>query len=31
MTKDVYGHLIGSQKHDAADAMGRALWGYQSK
>ena len=27
MTKDVYGHLIGSQKREAADAMGKALWG----
>lgn len=27
MTKDVYGHLIGNQKRDAADAMGAALWG----
>ena len=26
MTKDVYGHLIGSQKRDAAEAMSRALW-----
>ena len=30
MTKDVYGHLIGNQKRDAADAMGIALWGGQS-
>ncbi len=29
MTKDVYGHLIGNQKRDAADAMGIALWGGQ--
>lgn len=27
MTKDIYGHLIGSQKRDAAELMGRALWG----
>jgi integrase len=27
MTKDVYGHLIGNQKREAADAMGTALWG----
>jgi integrase len=29
MTKDVYGHLIGNQKREAADAMGAALWGAQ--
>jgi len=27
MTKDVYGHLIGNQKREAADAMARAIWG----
>jgi integrase len=27
ITKDVYGHIMAAQKQDAADAMGRALWG----
>jgi integrase len=29
MTKDVYGHIMAPQREAAAEAMGRALWGWR--